>query len=376
MKIPIPRPRSRRPLGLSPLQLLLALALVPLLLWWGLARASGEGGLSRVADDEVAVVIDLLRGTERVVTTPGYLTHVPWLQRVHKLDRSPCEFRFQGNQAYQKNQAPRLLVRARDGSSFWFDTFCLQYALIPERAAEVLKREGGGEIYKMFPVNAYARSILRDEFGRLEAEEVMLPENLERATRESKRRLNEALQPHGLEVFEVATPQPLFDQQYEQAIERRKVANQKAQHLQEVIDQIEQEREQQRARLARELALERARELADLELEVQKAEREAVRTRRDAEIYSESRIQQGEIARLERRQKAAGDLARYESEVAGLRAQLAALEGQGEVAVRAALVKSLAKIEFTLLPYSRDPAPARVEHEGEGQVRWAETGGL
>ena len=44
--------------------------------------------------------------------------------------------------------------------------------------------------------------------------------------------------------------------------------------------------------------------------------------------------------------------------------QAQALERRGEVVVREAIIEKLRSIKFTLIPYSRDPAPKRLEHLG------------
>ena len=53
-----------------------------------------------------------------------------------------------------------------------------------------------------------------------------------------------------------------------------------------------------------------------------------------------------------------------------------ALEQRGEVVVREALVEKLLGVRFTLVPYSRDPAPERLEHSGStGPIETASAAG-
>jgi hypothetical protein len=54
--------------------------------------------------------------------------------------------------------------------------------------------------------------------------------------------------------------------------------------------------------------------------------------------------------------------ATYTKEAEGILARATALEERGEVVVRAALIEKLKNITFTLVPYSRDPEPKRLEH--------------
>ena len=63
--------------------------------------------------------------------------------------------------------------------------------------------------------------------------------------------------------------------------------------------------------------------------------------------------------------QARGLTAKYTKEAEGLEAKAKALEERGEVVVREALIRKLNSIRFSLVPYSRDPAPRRLEHSGE-----------
>ena len=63
-------------------------------------------------------------------------------------------------------------MRAADGSNFWFEDIRIQYELIPSEATTVLSDSGAGEGFKQNWVRAFARSILRDEFGKFAAAEI------------------------------------------------------------------------------------------------------------------------------------------------------------------------------------------------------------
>ncbi len=348
---------------------LFSLALAPALVWWALARYTGETGLARIGEDEVAVVVDYVGGEQRVVTTPGYRLYVPHFQQVFTFDRRPIDFYFQGNESWEPNKFPRLTVRADDGSSLFFNQFTLQYALIPERADGLLRDSGPGHAFKVRLVNAFARAVLRDELGRFSCEEIVLPESLEAAARRSKERLNGLLAPHAVEVLEIATPKPRFPDEYERAIERRKVANQEIEHLRGKRVQLEQEKQQRVARVRLEKETELRVLRGNLARDLITAEKDAVRARRDADVYSMHRSGDARSHRGRCEQEAAALTDRYTMEAEGLLARTEALAAHGEQAVRAALIERLSKIEFKLVPYARDPSPQRVEHEQVSPLR-------
>src|SRR5688500_13592721 len=109
--------RRRRRRWVEPIA---ALVIAPLVVVECVRRLSHDPGVAEIRDHEVGVVVDAWNRTVEVVDTPGYRPYMPWFQEVHKIDKSPNAFVFRGNKAVDLNHVPRLLVRARDGSSFWF----------------------------------------------------------------------------------------------------------------------------------------------------------------------------------------------------------------------------------------------------------------
>jgi hypothetical protein len=356
---PARRPRWRRRLTECTLGLLIA----PLLVWVAVRAMTGNQGLARVHDDEVAVHADWVRGTHTFVSTPGYRPYLPWLQEVFRFDKSPNAFVMKGNVPADHNHVPRLLVRANDGSSFWFEELTLQYALIPDRAALVLEDSGPADAFKQQLVRTHSRAVLRDEFGRFSAEEVVRPENLRDATQKSLDRLNAALGAHGIEVLEVSTPKPAFDQKYEEQIARRKVANQEVEHLRAELAQLEQ------VKIQREQAVRNLKEVEMKKLEgnlladLSAAQTELIRARAEADLAFAEKVGQGRMIKLEKETHAAVALAKSLALFEDAKKHTLAMESRGEAAVRAALVEKLTGIQFDLVPYSRDPAPQRIEQE-------------
>lgn len=355
-EVPVRAPKRRwwRP---TRLEIALGLAAVPMFAWIGLTKIADERGLARVDDGQVAVVVDHAHATSRVSSAPGLRPFVPWFQEVFALDKRPIEFRFEGNEKGTLNRFPRLVVRANDGSSFWFDTFTLQYALTPNAAARVLADSGPGNAYQEKLVNAFARSVLRDEFGYFSCEEIVRPENLHAATNEARRRLNEYLKPHGIEVLEVAVAKPRFDPLYEKAIERRKVGNQEIEHLRAQIDTLEQERHQRISRALEEKESELMVRHGNLARDRLAAEQEAIKTRNAADVFALQKRAEAKTLADKRSAEADALVARYTLEADGLKAHADALAVQGEDTVRAALIDRLATIEFNIQPFVQPEAP-------------------
>lgn len=323
---------------------------------------TGRLGMSKIAPSQVGVVVNYLTGKEEVVVQPGYCFYMPFIEEVFILDKSQQRFVMAGDRYIDANHVPRLTVRASDGSSFYFEEIPIQYQILPGEAAAVLRDSGPGEGYKQEWIKAHARSILRDEFGRFTAVDAANPTVFDQARIEAKKRLNETLNPHGIEVVLIGTPNPKFDRAYEDAIEQRKSADQEVERLQAKLEQLEQERDQKLAQVQREKQVENNELVGELTKEQLEAQRQATETRKRAEAYAAERSFAG-AAELEQLTATARGLeAKYRAEAEGIASRAQALEQRGEVVVREALIEKLLGIKFTLVPYSRDPEPKRLEH--------------
>lgn len=341
-----------------------ALLLAPLVAFECLRRLRADTGLAEIRDDQVGLVVDAWNRDTEVVDTPGYRPFLPWFQEVHTIDKSPNAFVFKGNTTAGVNQVPRLLIRARDGSSFWFDEVVLQYALRVERARDVLDDSGSGDAFKEELLRCHARAILRDEFGRLSAGDSVRPDTMAKATRDSLDRINVALEPHGIEVLEVSSPKPAFDKGYEDLINRRKLANQESEKLRAQIALLESRRVTREQLVRKDKDLELLTLNGNLERDVGKARNERIRALAEADNVHAERLSQGRIAKAEKELQASVLTAKYRGLAEDARARAEALRVHGAGAVRAALVDQLAAIQVQIVPYSRDPEPQRVEHEG------------
>jgi len=338
--------------------------LVVLLLGMVALGAMGRLGATQIADGEVAVLVDYMNGEKEVIVSPGFKIYLPIVQEVFLFDRSSQEFLMEGDQFVSDNHVPRLTVRADDGSNFWFEELKILFEIIPGQADKLLEDSGPGDSFKHNWIKAYARSILRDEFGRFSAVEAADPTQYSAAAKASEDRLNALLGDHGLRVTKIITPKPKFDPKYERAIEDRKEADQEVERLIALLDQLAQERNQRLSAVEKEKQIEMQELTGELTRLFLNAEREAINITQAAAAYAIDKRKKGEGELAQMVAEARGLEAKYTKEAEGLTARASALEQRGEVVVREALIEKLAGIRFTFLPYSRDPAPKRLEHSG------------
>ncbi len=331
---------------------------------------TGRLGFAQVRDDQGGIVVNYFSGSREVVQTPGFKLYLPFIEEIFLLDKSSQEFRMQGDRFVDDNHVPQLTVRANDGSNFFFEEVSILYEIVPGQANIVLDDSGPGEGFKKNWIKGYARSVLRDEFGRFSAVEAADPTQFSIATQRSRVRLNELLEPHGMRVTRIVTPKPKFDPAYEQAIEARKEADQEVERLIAKVAQLEQEREQRLSAVEKEKLIQMQALEGDLVKLMREAQADAQRVTKSADAYALKRRREGEGEQESLVAQARGQEAKYRKEAEGLEAQASALAERGEIVVREALVEKLAQIFFTFVPYSRDPAPQRLEHDdARGRVR-------
>ena len=328
-----------------------------------LVIVTGQGGVIEIKDTQVAVVVNYLTRESEVVREPGYRFFFPFVQQAFLFDKSTQEFIMSGERDIDPNHVAKLTVRANDGSNFWFDEIRIQYEIRPGESDFVLSDSGVSEAFKQDWVRAYARSILRDEFGRFSASEVADPTNYNEATFAARQRLNDALEMHGIEIVQIITPKPKFDPQYEKAIEDRKVANQEVERIKARAEQLHQERERRLAEIESEKAVAYEALKGNLEAERILAEQDQVRIQRSADAFKTRLVGEGEARRLAMVEEARADREKALKEAEGLKAKALALESQGEILVRERLAERLAEVEFTFVPYTKDAAPERIELE-------------
>jgi hypothetical protein len=334
------------------------------LLIGGLMGLTGNLGVTNLATDQVGVKVNYMTGNREVVTTPGYVLYLPFLQEFFVLDKRTQDFIMEGNRYQDDNHVPALTVRASDGSNFSINDLQIQYELIPGAANEILDDSGVADGYKEDWIKALARSVLRDEFGRLTAVQAADPTAYKQAPVDARDRLNDLLLPHGLTVTLIKTPNPRFDADYEEAIENRKEADQEVQRLMAQVEQLNQEKAQRLASVEREKSVEMQQLEGQLVGELRRAEADAIEIKFSADEFAIKKRAEGLGNQKELIAQARGLEAKYRKEAEGIESRALALEERGEVVVREALIKKLLGIRFTLVPYSKDPAPSRLEHSG------------
>lgn len=331
----------------------------------------GSGGFIEVEPGEVGVVynntgVAVFGDSAEVVIDQGAKTFLPGIQSVHILERRPQVLVMAAADAETSDRTygersrriSPLTVRANDGSNFFFDRLEIYYQVVPSGAARVLSTSGPKDGFKDHLVAVHAREILRDEFGRYSFLEVANPATYGAATSDAKTRLNERLEPYGVEVTQIITPKPKFEARVERAIEERQNAEQEVEVQGEKRRKLEQEKGLKVQSIVQSKNAEYQSLIAELEAQKKGAENQLISAKREADKYFIEREAAGKAYQDEKITRAKANEVAYRKEAEGLVARITAIGAEGPDVLNRVIAEEvfpqLKKIKATprLLPVS------------------------
>ena len=321
----------------------------------------GEGVAVKVNPNEHAVRLGVWDGELSAVEGSGYQMTLPGVAEVYRFPKASRTLVMEQKQGKATKGLGRLRVRSRDGSAFFFESVELEYRVTEAGAVDFLKSSGGQMERAEAWVMAISRPVLRDEFGRYSVQEVMDAVVCDEARAKSFVALNEQLGAFGIEVLQLNMGKPNFDRTYELAINQRKVADQEVERLGEELLQKIREQEQQLVKARKEVEVRGKMLEAELKRELVEAVTGTLTIRGSAESYAMTRNFQGETAKAKLEVQATSLAESGRAKAEALVAELSALEGRGEIAIREQLVANLSKVTFKLTPFTSDPDPDRID---------------
>lgn len=337
------------------------------------ALLTDSAGMVEIEPGEVAVRFNntglaVLGEREQVITQQGMQFFIPGIHRIEKLERRPQIFIMEGDREVDSTHVSKLTVRAKDGSNFFFEKMEIHYQIIPSKASQVLVDNGLDDGFKLRPMRIHAREILRDEFGRYSFLEIADPTTYSRARLAAVTELNRRLQPLGIEVTQVPTPKPRFEQRVERAIEDRQRAEQEV----EVQEEKRRKLEQEKGRKIQEVEQSKSQEyqglVAQLEGEKQQAINAQIAAKREADKYSIDRLAKAEAYRLEKITRAKANEEAYRRQAEALVAKIRAVGEQGPDVLNKVIAErifpQLSRIKATPLVQPTTPMDIRYLQRG------------
>jgi membrane protease subunit HflC len=318
---------------------------------------------------QVAVRVNNITGTTEVITQPGLVVKLPFgIHDVYVLDVTPQTFHLRGKENKGSLEVRELEVRASDGSSFQFNDTTILFHAVPGKADETLRDSGLGHAYYewMLP---YARAIMRDEFGRESTISVSNPSSFGQAEARAKKRMNELLGQHGIEVTSIVTPRPRFSKEYEDLIEARNQAENQLAVIDSDLARAKTERDRKLAEVERDQNKIVQTKRAELEAALATAVTAQTQTKREADTYKIEKVAAGEAARsaaMGRSEELKGQL---DAEYAAKKAQIDAFRNQPVERVMERLGERLKGVTIDIQPFRNDGSPTKIQLENLGGAR-------
>jgi len=169
------------------------------------------------------------KGVEDKVYPPGSTYFfLPLINDWHTFDTKlqNLEMNIQTGRGDRKSQDD-LVFKTIDGNDISLDVI-IAYRIDPDKAPYILQHVATNNAnLREKVVRTIARSKPRDIFGELKTEEFYVAAKREAKSEQAKATLQEILGPYGIIVEKVLTKDYRFNPEYQQAIEDKKVADQK-----------------------------------------------------------------------------------------------------------------------------------------------------
>jgi hypothetical protein len=318
---------------------------------------------------QVAVRVNNITGAMEVITQPGLILRLPFgVHSVYMLDVSPQTFHLRGSANKSTLEVRELTVRASDGSLFAFNDTTLLFRAIPAKADLTLRDSGLGHAYYewMLP---YARSILRDEFGRESTISVSNPTSFGQAEERAKKHINQLLGQHGIEVTSIVTPRPRFSKEYEDLIEARNQTENQLAVIDSELARARTERDRKLAEVERDQNKIIQTKRAEFESTLATAATAQVETHRQVDTYKIEKLGAGQAARSAAQGKAQELKGQLDAEFASRKAEIDAFRNQPVERVMERLGERLKGSTIEIQPFRNDGSPQRVQLENVGGAR-------
>lgn len=251
--------------------------------------------LARPVDaDEVGIMqvyVGSNTGFQEELLEPGVHLVVPGVQRLHRFPKDIQTLDFNDSERSGAKRllrddyswAPSIRIQTSEGYEVTVDATVMYKIVDPYT---VLTKVGAGRMFEDQVVSRRADKILRQTLGALNAEEFYDDAIRIAKVEECEEALAAELKEWGIEVWGIMLREYSYDARYQQAIEERKIQDQRV-----FRNQAES--------LAATQAAERDRVLAEgqanIEVEGERGRAEVRRIRAEADLYARQKIAEGDL---------------------------------------------------------------------------------
>jgi hypothetical protein len=322
-----------------------------------------------VEPGQVAVRVNNLTGAVETITQPGLILRLPFgIHTVYTIEAAPQTFHMRGAENVDPLNVKELTVRASDGSNFVFNDTTILFRVVPQFGGRVIADAGEGTRYRMWML-PYARSILRDEFGKESTISVSNPTTFGQATERARKRINGLLEEHGLEVTSIVTPRPRFSAEYEELIELRNQTENELSVIGSNLQRAETERSRRLAEVDRDQNKIMQEKRAGHEAALATAVAAQTETHRAVDSEKISKVAAGQASLSADRQRAVELTGQLDAQYTARKAEIDAFRVQPVERVMERLGERLRGVTIDIQPWANDTVPSRLQVEQFGGAR-------
>ncbi|MCB9675378.1 MAG: SPFH domain-containing protein [Alphaproteobacteria bacterium] len=248
-------------------------------------------GTQTIAPDEFAVRQVYLgpgKGVQEDIYGPGTHLVVPGYEKLHVFPRDMQVLDLNNTEGQvaspheDRRHAPAIKIQTSEGYQVTVDISVLYRVVDPYT---VVTQVGGGRIYETTIVARRADKILRQTLGQLNAEDFYSDKVRMAKAEDARHLLQEDLKTWGIQVWGVLIRDYNYDQRYQQAIEDRKIQDQKV--FKNQAEAVAASREAEKNRVL-------AEGQATIDVELERGRSEVRKIRAEADLYSRQRIAEGD----------------------------------------------------------------------------------
>ncbi|MEP9410636.1 MAG: hypothetical protein HRF42_04415 [Candidatus Brocadia sp.] len=282
-----------------------------------------------IAADEVAVIVNNLTGSIKLINRAGAVLYYPFIQDIYVLDKREQVLKMTAAEITEKQpQGNPLTVKSIDGGDVVLD-LQIQYMLNPEFAVHVVQNTGVGDIFKQKWLYDYARTICYYCYGELTLDEFPMASKRDIKAQKAREEINKMLEPHGFFVTSINLTDYRYYREYAEKIQERRLADKE---VEEQKTRASAARENQRRVVVEEtkkLEVEVARFRGECDKRIMDARGSAEAKKQDADAYLIRARFEADAEYEKLAKDAEAILATLKTEAEGVRLLRDALEGDG-----------------------------------------------
>lgn len=319
-------------------------------------------GITHVRENHVGIQVNNITGELTLKDNVGFHIYVPYLYSFYVLDKTIQKLELtwaqtgQDPTAFSPGEARRdINLKMVDGYDVSLDAV-VNFKLNPEQAITVLQQSGRDMRFAKIWIESYARHVSLELFGQLTSEQMYDAHHRNVKAEECLVKLNQLLNPQGVEVIAFIPGEFRFYKDYIDVITEKKLADQEVEEQQAQARAALQNQQRQvlEARKAAEVRI-RSSE-GELQNRIIQARAEADRIRREADQYYLTTQRAAEAAIYSASSEAQGLRANLLAEAEGMEEMREALTGAGGIGlIGLEYAKRLRDVRFSGTPITRDP---------------------